>query len=569
MSENQKKPSNEITGHTPAVSASRALLSRLIPLSGMDALNQILDHEDPGQLVQGMTRVDLFWLVKKIGEDDALPLLRLASNEQWEHFIDIAIWHRDRIDPVQAVDWMGRLFKADPDRLSAWLYEDDNPFGYYIFLKTLEVIIKTDDDQTFPDGFFTLDNEFYIHILDKEHEEVIGALLRHMAQVDFTRYQAILHGLAGVIPAEMEEEMYRLKGVRLAEVGYLPFEEAISVYSYKNADLLEADHSPYQLFLPEDDEAKALVPILPFSHTQGDNLLAVAISRITDHTLLDRLRLEFAGLCNQILSADGTPLSEIDVLLDTCRKAAGYINVGLEKVSGGDTLSAERFLKNNPLISIFQAGFGLSLDLKWEMERWLKVSWSGKHNLGPDFWGDQWGPVLEGLFQKIPLFAAGLQGGEGYRGFERFSEIEDCRGIVNHVSVLDQFMACLYADQPPDEERLRDPLITFHPLIFHFWAETKLGVEPGLRPLSIEQFRQFFAFLRHKEQGPPFQMSGHQDVFIEDLFQFAQDFPQDLNNRLRDALIILWQEFVEEYAWVTIEDLDHRFTRYFFVKPIG
>ena len=296
MSENQDMHPDESSGQRSLVFMSRELVRELHSLSGMDALNNILDRKNPGQLIQGMTRVDLFWLVKKIGEDDSIPLLRFATDEQWVHFIDMEIWAGEHIDLSPTLIWLERLFKADPERLITWLYEDGHLLANYFFCKILQVETKTDEDQIFPEDFFTLDGTFYIRILDKEHEDVIGRMLRHMAQKDLNRYQALLLSLADVVFADVEEEMYRIKGVRLAEVGYLPYEEAVSVYSYQKADLLKPEESSYQLFTPIDDEAKALVPIMPLSHTQGDNLLTQSIGRIKDSLFIDRLRLEFAGL---------------------------------------------------------------------------------------------------------------------------------------------------------------------------------------------------------------------------------------------------------------------------------
>jgi hypothetical protein len=93
-----------------------------------------------------------------------------------------------------------------------------------------------------PEGFITFDNLYYIGIADKENAEEIEQLLRHLALYDHNKFQALLLGLQGTIPAELEEELYRLKGVRLAEEGYLPFEEAVSVYAYQDVSKLKRIH---------------------------------------------------------------------------------------------------------------------------------------------------------------------------------------------------------------------------------------------------------------------------------------------------------------------------------------
>ncbi len=46
------------------------------------------------------------------------------------------------------------------------------------------------------------------------------------------------------------------------------------------------------------------------------------VAGIRDLLFLDRLRLEFAGLANQILSADRLMIHELEVLVEACKKAA-------------------------------------------------------------------------------------------------------------------------------------------------------------------------------------------------------------------------------------------------------
>jgi hypothetical protein len=549
------------------VSASRKLVAGLLPLSGSEALNKILDHDSPVQLVRNMTRVDLFWLIKKIGENDSLPLLKLASLDQWQYILDMELWNRDRIDLGETFEWLDRLQKADPDRLARWLFsEDGNLQAYFYFSKALEVMIREDDNFEPPEGFITFDNLFYIRIRDKDHEEGTEQVLRTMAHENYNLYQALLLGLAGVIPDEVEEEMYRMRSVRLAEDGYLPFEEAISVYARQEADLIKKDESEYKLYLPDDGHTRALVPVTPFMLSPCDNLFAMSLTRIIDTFSLDRLRLEFAGLCNQIFSADGVKFEGIEVLINISRKAAGYINMGLERLSGGDIEISEMYIKNNPLISIFRVGFGLSLELKWESEKWYKQSWFLKQGLKPHFWGDEWGGILKGVLEKKPLFYSGLREVQEYRHFESVSELAKCRNVIHCLISLDRLLEGISSRYPSDMDMLKDPLFNFKPLLFSFWARGKLKIGHRFLPLSLEQTKEFFGLIRGQEKGPPFRMPGFREIFIRDLMLYETGLGPDEEILLKDTLSLLWQEFSEEYALIEASDLDARFTKFIMIK---
>ncbi|MDY7036848.1 MAG: DUF6178 family protein [Thermodesulfobacteriota bacterium] len=548
--------------------SSRELMSELFAISGSEALNRILEYDDPKPLIQNLAKVDFLWLIKKIGETDSLPILKIASAEQWQYMLDMEIWQRDRLDLNQISTWLDRFQQADPERLIRWLYSDGQYLTYYYFFKTIQVEIKEGDEvYDLPDDFFTLDNLYYIRILDKEHEEIIENILRKMAQEDYERYQALLLGLVGVLPVEAEENMHRMRNVRLAEDGFLPYDEAISIYSHLNADSLQESGSEYKAYDISVDDTLELVPFTHLDHAMGNDLLAKCFSRITDNRFLDRIRLEFAGLCNQILSADSLRVDDIKVLVNVCRKAAGYINIGLERLSADDIDSSEQYLKKNPLISFFRVGFGVALELRWEAERWIKDAWFIREGLKPDFWGDEWDGVLVGILQKRPCFYVGFQEGTTYRGFEKLSEIEDCRIILHHIIVLDRLLNILTAKHHLDRDRVKDPFLTFYPLLFNLWARVRLKLDPGFSSLSLDQVRDFFKLLRSKGQRPPYRMPGFKKTFIRDIMSYATDFEHDTANRLKETLSLIWEKFVEEYSWVGTTDIDERYTKFIITKP--
>ncbi len=551
--------------------ADREVAGRLFPLSGSEILNQVLDHDNPGRLVKNLTRVDLFWLIKRVGEEDSLPLLRLASVDQWQYILDMELWHRDRINQEETTIWLDRLHQADPSRLSQWLFnQDGNLLAHFYFQKILQVETKKEDED-FKDieDFITVDGLYYIRILDKGHEQEIERILRSLAKEDYTRYQALLLGLAGVIPAEIEEEMYRLKSLRLSEDGYLPFDEAIAVYSHQRPESLKRDGSDYKLYLPEEEEIRAMVPVTPLIQVQGNNILAATLEGVGDSLFLDRIRLEFAGLCNQIFSADSVKFEGIEALTRICKKAAGYINIGLEILSGGSLDISGQYVKNNPLISIFRVGFGRALELKWEAERWKKVAWFQRQDLSPDFWGDEWGGTLKGILREKPLFFSGSKEGEDYRDFEGLEEVESCRTILDRLVILDMLMEAVASRFRINVNMLDDPLVSFYPILFTSWARTILKLEGDFAPLSLDQVKEFFILMRRGDKAPPFRMPGQGDAFIRDLISYLGDFGPGDHVLLKDTLSLLWQDFEEEYALVEVKDMDHRFMKSFLIYPPG
>lgn len=549
------------------IAESREIVSKLTLLSGSNALNMVLDHNNPGELVKSMTKIDLFWLIKKVGEDDSYPLLSLASTEQWQYVMDMEIWERDRLNSVDTFKWLNRLLQAAPERLVSYLYsEDGHLLSHLFFSGILDIRIRDNDDFQIPEGFITFDNLYYMGIADKENAQDIEQLLRNMALQDHNKFQALLLGMQGSIPAEIEEELYRLKSVHLAEEGYLPFEEAVAVYAYQKTDQLKKDSSEYIFNIPDDEETSALVPITPFIAVQEENLFTAAISGINDYLVLDRLRLEFAGLCNQIFSADGIRFEDADDLLDICKKAGGYINTGLEKLSGGDTIIAVDFLKNHPLITLFRAGFSQALELRWKAERWVKSSWFDQNDFDNDFWGEEWSGMLEGILLLKPLLYTGKKGKALYRDFISLEEINQADTVLNRMIVLDKLLEAIIPDNNLEQLTGEYTELTFYQLIFTFWVRGLCDLEPTLKQLSRNEAQTVFQTLRTGEESPPYKMDKYKKEFISGLISRVTVSEDDNFTFIEETLNLIWSEFIDEYAVISISDLDPRYSRFVLIS---
>ncbi len=199
------------------------------------ALERIAEHPYPVTLVQSMADEDLYHLVHTIGLDDALPVLSLASNQQWEYMLDMEAWHRDTVDVHSMSVWLERLLKADPDRFTHWITKDKiDDFAFYLY-KNIELHIREYDQDPgeIGDDFQSDDQTYYIRLKPyaPEHKKqqekrdlFLMDLLKRLSVFDYIKYRDLLLQSNALIPAEAEEELHRLRSTRLAEKGFLPFD---------------------------------------------------------------------------------------------------------------------------------------------------------------------------------------------------------------------------------------------------------------------------------------------------------------------------------------------------------
>ena len=540
----------------------------LLPLSGSEILNRILDAPDPKNAVRGLPVEDFFWILKKFGEEDALTLLELASERQWEYVLDLELWHKDRLDVRLASRWLATLNQAGGVRLARWLLSEGESLAHYCLFRAVDVVVTTDKDESYelPQGFFSLDGVFHIRVRDPQYREAMENIIRTMAATDSLRYQALLLGLSGVLPAELEEELYRRRNVRLAEHGFLPFEESISVYAPLEPERFKVENALSLPDLPFDPEMRSLVPTAPFEQARSGNLLTQATGWIHDRPFMDRIHMEFAGLCNQIHSADGMARHEMDDLVGTCRKAARYLNLALERLCGRDLTAAAQVLRAHSLVTLFRVGFGLALKVKWEAERWYRESWCQRQALGPAFWGDRWGSTLAGLLYEKPKFLAGPGSEEEYKDFEWLSEVAQSMTVLRRLMVLDALLEKLTGEKLREDSLFDGPDSTFHPLLFNSWGRDILGLPPGFSGISLKEAKRLLSVLRGKGRKAPYDMEGFAEKFVVHFMEVASHGDAEASLVLKETLSLIWREFVEEYEDLALSQLDGRYIRFISVR---
>ena len=137
--------------------------------------------------------------------------------------------------------------------------------------------------------------------------------------------------------------------------------------------------------------------------------------------------------------------------------------------------------------------------------------------------------------------------------------------VLRRVMVLDSLMDKLTETFPLNDEILQAPEATFAPFLFNFWAHELLNMKPGFSPLSRDQAAGLFTKLRSKDKGPPFPMAGFEKAFVHCFMAFSSSSDTEASLILEETLGLIWNQFREEYQWISTKDLDARYSEYILI----
>ncbi len=557
---------------------------KIVSMTPEKALNAILDSPQPAALVHSFPEEDFYFLIHDIGLEDSHLLLSLASDKQWEYIVDLEVWEKDKIEIQSITRWLDLLFKVDPNRFIKWFLHQKTDFVESYLFKNIEVMVReTDQDPSeFGDEFFTYDDTFYVRFLDdpfdlepgeqessktikKQRDAFLAKFFETLAAFDHVTYQNVLMESSSVIPAESEEEAYRQRNVRLAEKGFLPYEEAIGIYQPLKAQDFEKQ-SPK--FTATDPERKLFLPVPLYSAgmLEKESLFTDALKRIEIDDVLEQVQTEFAGLCNQIIAADQKNIREKDELKRIVQKACGYLNVGLEQLTEDDSVldvnRSTALIQSYPLSSIFKVGYGLALELKWRAEKWRKKSWFEKEGLLLSFWGEDWLGVLGGLLIKKPLFYDNYKTGVLYREFISMEDIKKTENALNEIIAFDELLSRMTIQLDP----VVNGFITYKNLVLTLWISYYLGLPEEPLSITLDEFKLFFDDLWAGKAKQRKTSPSMKKLFLNWLSVRTGLSPHEISQSLGQTFENLFNELESAYGEVSKKDLDQRYISLFLIE---
>jgi hypothetical protein len=556
----------------------RVKRKEILSMTPEKALDTILDYPQTAALVHSFADEDFYFLIHDIGLDDSIELLSLASEQQWEYIMDIEAWDKDRVSLDSVTKWLDLLLKADPNRLIRWFLQEKTEFVEYYLFKNIEVLIREHDQDPsdFPDDFFTFDDIFYVRFRNDVYEselknkdqrdQFLSDFLERLADYDHVTYQSVLFETSSITPSESEEENYRLRNVRLAEKGFMPFDEAVAVYQpLKIKDL----GKQVKKFPAKSDSADTFLPV-PFYPTgmlKEDNLFTRSLSVIETDEILQQMQAEFAALCNQVIAADEKAIREREELRHIVKKVCGYLSIGLERLTEEqglrDTLNrTAALIQQYPLSQIFRVGYCSALELKWRAEKWQKSSWSAQEKLPLIFWGEEGMGLIGGLLIKKPMYFDNYKTGVIYREFTCVKDIRETETALAEIISIDR----LFSLMTISAGTISGLFLTYKNFLLTLWMRHSLGLTEELLPVNLEEFSRFFASLWSGESKPRKIKLSVKESFLNWFSEKTGKDAYEITQSIGQMLERLFDEIESEYGEVSVRHLDPKHIYLFLVK---
>ncbi|ROQ89805.1 DUF6178 family protein [Desulfosoma caldarium] len=405
----------------------RLLARHLMTLSAKERMETIISRPDAEAVAAALSDQDFYLTVKEIGAEDALPLLAVASLDQITHVFDLEMWRKDRIVPGPAIQWLDRLFRADPKRMLAWLYAADFELLVSLFKKWIRVAQRPDEIDPLEAVDFlpknTLDDQYYWETFYPQFEHLIRQVLSYLFETHYGFYKELMDHLLWALEPEMEEEAYRFHRGRLEDRAIPDYYDALEIY--KPLDLRSIPFEKIPLSEPSQDEGPSSPGFALIPMAEGA-LLQRALAQVNDSRLVDTLRWEMAALANKIVVADGLAPDVPDDLHEAAEKAAAMVNLGLDLLSAGNESLALRAVQEVYMEHLFRAAQAKVFGVQKRLKALLRDGWIARWPLGQTILDTPWAERVAALLHKTPKLYR-IQGAKRPRVVETF--LQDRRDL--------------------------------------------------------------------------------------------------------------------------------------------
>lgn len=298
--------------------------------------------DDPAEVVEEFPFQGFVTAARRLEDEGRLDLvLPHATPEQLTCLLDLDAWTRERVNVPRARTWLLAIAEAyihaDKPRgaLVDLIYRMDPEMWTLALAAGTEVIVLDPEDDgsrhlafeelghlrtwETPDGFFV------VGVPDDEFGQQVLATLNYVYADDLSEGRKLTLSLQSVLPSSVEEDLLRWRSGRLADLGFVSWEEAMKLFRPLDPKAAAAQEARDFAYLSRDAELGSAV--MPW--TAGTELLREVMHRLPDaqHGLRAR---EFLLLVNEVMAAQRFPPGHDKFQERAIDQTQATITLGLE-----------------------------------------------------------------------------------------------------------------------------------------------------------------------------------------------------------------------------------------------
>ncbi|MCA9522156.1 MAG: hypothetical protein KC609_14350 [Myxococcales bacterium] len=331
-------------------------------LSSTQLVSRLVELPDLAQRVGVLSPQNLLLLMQEIGLEDAMFLFEAATAEQIQGILDLTIWPGTSPDYDRVVAWLDYAASTSDEALLRTLRGTDPEILMSLILERATLFHRPDSEEDIEfegELHYTPDRLFAFGFATTEDGETNDAAVTirkaiqvlYRDDVDFVR--RLLFTLLPEAQSNLEETLYQFRLGRLEDLGFLPFDEASTLYHVESLPRLrltleeEIREMRPSAAPPGDALPEALVPLEP------ESLLARVLATL-HHDERQQFFIHLTYLVNRSLVAREIPLDDMDLARREIRWVASHLNLGLESLAAGDFDTARAMVTRTSLLNVFR-----------------------------------------------------------------------------------------------------------------------------------------------------------------------------------------------------------------------
>jgi hypothetical protein len=331
---------------------------------GYRRIDALLSSDDAESEIAALSPTEIFELVHEVGFEDAADLIHLATPEQIQGCLDLDGWTRDQLDVAPLRPWLSALIDAGFEKLGEVWSKLDPELRALIVQREVKIHdvslgeAPAEDHEgpvlTTPDSYFLLELPD-----DDDSQRLITRVVEDLYRADGDLARHTLMSARSEPPAELEENSYRWRSGRLADLGYVDFYDALDLFR---------PLEPGQVAIGEDSHGPIVaddtrLPVAVAEQVIGRSFLARALAAVDEPARAEQIEAGLMVLVNKLLAAGRARPGHAEVVHRGALYATATLSLGLETVARGDVDRAAHALTSINLERLFRVGYTVTQKL--------------------------------------------------------------------------------------------------------------------------------------------------------------------------------------------------------------